>query len=266
MIVDFHTHVFPDDVAPKAIAALEEQGGVPAVSDGTVSGLLRSMDRAGIERSVILPVSTRERQVTAINRWVAGLSGDRLISFGTLFPGMRAVREETARLAEHGIRGIKLHPDYQMVNLDDPRMDTLLDACREYGMTVMVHAGVFIPGYPPGRTTPEMIAGLLDRFPGLRVIVAHMGGLETWDAVERSLSGREVLFDTALCFRRMNETQFLSILRHHGIGRVLFGTDHPWLGQREALDVLDRWNLTQEERRLIRGDTALRVLREWELG
>lgn len=266
MILDFHTHIFPDTVAARAIAALEEQGGVRAVSDGTVSGLLRSMDEAGVDRSVILPVSTREHQVSSINRWVTGLRGERLIPFGTLFPGMAGVREEAARLADYGIRGVKLHPDYQSMDLDDPRMEPLLETCLDHGFTVLLHAGRFIPTYPPGRTTPEMIVEMLRRFPGIRMIVAHMGSLEMWDEVERSLAGSEVLFDTALCFRRMPEHKFRSILRRHGVQRVLFGTDYPWLGQHDALEILDRWDLAPEERLLIRGENALRVLREWGIG
>ena len=265
MIIDFHTHVFPDSVAARAVEALEKQGGVHAASDGTVSGLLQSMDKAGVERAVILPVSTRERTVSAINRWAAGLRSDRLIPFGTLFPGMTGVRDEAARLKDSGIRGVKLHPDYQGMNLDDPRMFPLLEACCEYNLTVLTHAGMDIALSPPVRATPEMIAGVLDRFPPLRVIAAHMGGQDIWDEVERFLAGREVLFDTALCFRRMPEHIFRSLLRRHGARRVLFGTDHPWQGQREALDTLDRWDITPEERCLIRGENALRVLQDWEI-
>lgn len=263
MIIDFHTHVFPDELAPRAIAELERQGMVRAVSDGTVAGLLRSMDRAGIDRSVVLPVSTREAQVATINRWIAGVPRDRLIPFGTLFPGMKNVREEAARLAESGIPGVKLHPDYQCTDADDPVMIPIYEACREYDLLVMLHAGVDLAMAPPVRATPEMIASVLDRFPGLRLVAAHLGGNLMPDAVMRFLSGRDVFFDTAYCVGEVPDDLFHALVRGHGTEKVLFATDHPWIEQPSSVArVLNSPVFTGSERRLLFGENALRALGE----
>ncbi len=260
MIIDFHTHIFPDGLAEKAIAALEAQGGMRAVSDGTATGLLRSMDRAGVDRSVVAPVSTRAEQVTAVNRWVSGLDRSRFIPFGTLFPGMSDPGSEAARLAGHGVPGIKLHPDYQGKNADDPLMFSLYEACLDHGLMVLMHAGVDIALYPPAHATPEMIASVLDRYPGLRLVAAHLGGHLMWDEVERFLLGRDVLFDTAYSIGEMPEERFLSLLRRHGPEKVLFATDHPWLGQERAVRILRDWQLTAAEREMVMGGNAERIL------
>lgn len=262
MIVDFHAHVFPDRIAARAVSALEERGGVRACSDATVSGLLRSMDRAGVGMAVVLPVSTKKENVSSINRWAAGLRGDRLEPFGTLFPGMHDVRDEAARLMEAGIRGVKIHSDYQGVDADNPLMYPLYEACREYGIVALLHAGVDLALSPPVRATPEMIAAVLERFPGLTMIAAHMGGHRMWDDVKSFLAGREVYFDTAFCPGKMPEETFRSLLRPHGAGRVLFATDYPWLGHEEALTAMNRWDFSAEERRLILGENALRLLQK----
>lgn len=260
MIVDAHVHVFPDSLAPKAVAALEAQGGVRAVCDGTVGGLLRSMDRAGIDRSIVHPVSTRAEQVESANRWVTGLARDRIVPFGTLFPGMTDPRGEAARLIERGVPGIKLHADYQGVDADDPLMFPLYEACLEYGLIVLMHAGIDIGLYPPVRATPRMIAAVLDRYPGLRVVAAHLGGHQMWDDVERFLLGRNLFFDTAYSIGDMTEEFFLSLLRRHGAGRVLFATDHPWLEQARAVGIIRDWALTGAERRMVFGGNAERLL------
>ncbi|MHB9029807.1 MAG: amidohydrolase family protein [Candidatus Latescibacterota bacterium] len=260
MVIDFHTHVFPDIIAPRAIASLQKQGCVKAASDGTVSGLLRSMDCAGIDRSVILPVSTRKEQVGPINRWITGIANDRIIPFGTLYPGMRNPEREAARLAECGIAGVKLHADYQEVNADDPVMFPLYEACRTHGLMAVMHAGFDIALSPPVRATPRMIAAVLDRFPGLRVVAAHMGGNRMWEEVGEHLVGRDVLFDTALFAGEIEESVFLAVLRAHGAGRVLFATDQPWLDQARAMNIMRDWALTDEERQLVLGGNAERLL------
>ena len=56
-IIDFHTHAFPENVAARAIPALEKAGHVQAYTDGTSAGLLASMSRAGIDKSVICSIA-----------------------------------------------------------------------------------------------------------------------------------------------------------------------------------------------------------------
>jgi predicted TIM-barrel fold metal-dependent hydrolase len=174
---------------------------------------------------------------------------------------MRNPEAEAARLAAHGIAGVKLHADYQRVDADDPVMFPLYEACLAHGLMAVMHAGFDVALSPPVRATPRMIAAVLDRFPGLRLVAAHMGGNRMWDEAERYLAGRDMLFDTALFAREIEESVFLSLLRAHGADRVLFATDQPWLDQAHAMRIMRDWALTARERSLIMGENALRALR-----
>lgn len=112
MIIDSHVHIFPDALAGKAVARLQSGADMPLASDGTLSGLLRSMEAGRIARSLTLPVCTRPDQVRSINRFAVELSRrPEIISFGALHPGCGDLRGEIAFLADAGIRGVKLHPD-----------------------------------------------------------------------------------------------------------------------------------------------------------
>jgi predicted TIM-barrel fold metal-dependent hydrolase len=175
---------------------------------------------------------------------------------------MRNPESEAKRLAEHGIAGVKLHADYQEVDADDPVMFPLYEACRIYGLITVLHAGFDIALSPPVRATPRMIAAVLDRFPGLRLVAAHMGGNRMWEEVGLHLAGRDVLFDTALFAGEIEETVFLDLLRKHGAGRVLFATDQPWLDQTRAIHIIQGWALTAGERTLIMGENARMLLQQ----
>ena len=260
MIIDFHTHVFPDSLASGAIASLEKIAGIKAQTDGTVDGLLSSMDRGGIDKSVVCPVSTKPTQVTGINSWIIGMKDDRLVPFGTLFPDMEQVDDEAKRLADNGIRGIKLHPDYQTFFVDDERVFPIYEACVRHNLIVLFHAGVDIGLPPPIHSTPSRLAIVLDRFPDMTVVAAHMGGFRLWDDVDRYLVGREIYFDTAYIYLDLSEERFLTLARDHGASRILFSSDCPWFDQKKAMGVLDDWAFSNGERHIVYGGNAAALL------
>mgnify|MGYP004452568245 CR=1 FL=1 len=49
MIIDFHTHIFPDAIAQRTIEKLEAAANIKAHSDGTLTGLKTSMQKAGVD-------------------------------------------------------------------------------------------------------------------------------------------------------------------------------------------------------------------------
>lgn len=228
MIIDAHTHVFPDRIARDTVAELAREAGVEARSDGRVSSLLRAMDEGGVDRAVIAPVATRPGQEPGILRWVTSLPADRLIPFaGLVATGPDAVAH-VHRIADAGVAGIKLHADYQRHFVDDPAADPAYAAAAERRLVLLFHAGVDIGLPDPVHASPERLARVMDRHPGLRCILAHLGGYRMWDDVERCLVGRPCFFDTAYLAGHLDEARFLRIVRTHGVERILFGTDSPW--------------------------------------
>ena len=96
MIIDFHTHIFPDEIAPKTIPALEKVSGIKAATDGTLTGLLQSMEQTGVDISVIMPVVTKPAQFDKINAFAAKVNetyAGRLISFGGFIRIVRIIRK-----------------------------------------------------------------------------------------------------------------------------------------------------------------------------
>lgn len=254
MVIDFHTHIFPEAIAARTIASLESRAKINAYSDGTLPGLLRSMEEAGVDISVILPVVTRPGQFASVNRYAAEITAKELgegaqgvVSFGGIHPDSADYKKEIDEIARMGLKGIKLHPDYQQVFIDDIRYLRIIDRAAERGLIISVHAGLDVGLPEPIHCTPERALLVLEQVGPDKLILAHMGGYGCWDEVEELLVGRKVYFDTAYSFRHMEDEQFMRIVRAHGADRILFATDSPWSGQKEDLAHIRGLGLAGEE-------------------
>ena len=280
MIIDFHTHTFPDKIAAAAIEKLSKLSHTPPFSDGTAAGLAASAKAAGIDLSVILPVATSTKQVTSINNFAAKTNETTettgMLSFGCIHPDYPDWKEELSRIAELGLKGIKLHPVYQDVDFDDMRYLRILERAGELGLIVITHAGFDI-GYPGvERCTPEMILNALKQVGEIKLVLAHMGAWRQWDKVEELLAGKSVWLDTAFSLGEMPtlgdgyhspedlqmlaETDFLRLTHKFGADRVLFGTDSPWSGQTESLELIRGLPLEDDEKAAVLGGNARRLL------
>ena len=262
MIIDFHTHVFPDELAPRAMEQL--RGLMPeavAHGDGTAGALLRSMDAAGIDLAVTLPVATRESQVAGINT-VAGRRPrhTRLLAFGALFPGMAGMQREVARLLDQGVKGIKLHPEYQQFRVDDPAHFDMYALLSEAELIVVFHAGWDPAPFCRNLATPRALRSVADRFPRLRMVAAHMGGYRMWDEVERWLCGTHVVFDTSAAIDVLSPEEFARRVRLHGAERVAFASDSPWFSQSGALEKVLAAPLSDAQRHAVLCGTAQALL------
>lgn len=276
MIIDAHTHTFPDKIAAATIAKLQQLSGTRPFSDGTCAGLSASMRSSGVDMSVVLPVATSPRQVVHINDAAAQINRDTgrtgLLSLGGMHPDFEDWKSELRRVRELGLRGIKLHPAYQGVDLDDVRFLRILDEASALGLVAVTHAGWDIGLPEHNRCTPDMVLTVLREVGPDRLVLAHMGGWRTWDEVADKLAGTPVWLDTAFSLGRihplpgrvMDDTvldpeRFVRLVRRHGAQRVLFGTDSPWGEQTGALDDIRALPLTREERALILGQNAARL-------
>ncbi len=262
-IIDFHTHIFPDALAGRAIAELSAKAEVPPFTDGTAAGLRASSSAAGIDLSVTMPIATRPRHSRGINKWALELNtaDDGLLSFGTLHPAQEDWAAEIAWLAEHKVPGVKFHSDYQDTFVDAPVMVDICTALAEAGIIALFHAGVDIGLPPPVHCPPERLARLLDAVPGLTVVAAHMGGFQQWDAVAAYLVGRALFFDTSYALPYMGAEKFVAMVRAHGAAHILFATDSPWADQAAELAALRALPLSDTEKTAILGGNAAILLR-----
>jgi predicted TIM-barrel fold metal-dependent hydrolase len=264
-IVDVHTHAFADDLAGRATPALAEHGGVVASYDGTITGLIGSMDRAGVAVSVVQPVATKPSQVRTINDWAARVnrpdatSARRIVAFGAMHPDFEEPAVEIARMADMGLPGIKMHPGFQEYVPDEPRLRPIYEAARDQGLWMLLHAGGdIVPVTPHG--TPETYVQVLDEWPGLKLILAHMGGWRFWEAAAEHIIGRDVYLDTAYTPGHLPDSEFVSLVREHGADRVMFGSDGPWADQATEIRKLQTIGLNEAELSAVLGGNAQRVL------
>jgi len=264
-LIDFHTHIFPDKIAPATVAALAKAGGTkPEGGTGTLDDLERLALREDVSLCVNLPIATRPDQAASINRFAKEVNEreGRVISFGAIHPDAAEPERELAELAEAGFRGIKLHPDYQGHYADDPAVIRVVKEAKRLGLHTVFHGGVDIAFPNDVHATPERMANLLSSLgegEG-RVVVAHIGGYGLWDDVERILVGRDVYFDLSYGIDHLPEEQLYRIITRHGADRILFGSDYPWRDPADVDRVLAKLPLSDEQFAAIRFGNAERLL------
>ncbi len=280
MIIDFHTHIFPDSLAGHAVKTLARSAGASPYLDGTKRDLVNSMREAGIDCSVLLPVVTNPSQQAHINRTVLEInehSGETgLISFGGIHPDNEDYPQILRHLAGNGVKGIKLHPVFQKTSLDDIRYMRIISCACENDLAVLVHGGWDISHPGMDQACPRHVLPVLDTLRPPKFILAHMGGWGCWDQVEAFLAGRDLWLDTAFSLMPLRPApgagkmpgeypplpveQFLRIVKRHGPDRILFGTDSPWIGQAEMIRCLEKTGLSPEELAAVLGGNAARLL------
>ena len=263
MMIDFHTHIFPDKIAARSIESLSKVSGVKAATDGTLNGLLASMDRSGVDLSVIMPVVTKPTQFESVNTFAAKVNEQytgRLLSFGGIHPDSEDYKSELNRIKELGLPGIKLHPDYQGVMIDDVRYMNIIEYADALGMIIMVHAGIDIGLPEPVHCPPDKARKVLDTLKPKKLVLAHMGGWKQWDEVYEYLAGEQVYFDTAFSFDYMSQDMFLKLCEKHGTDKILFATDSPWSDARRDLDVIKSLPFADEAKAVIFSGNAKKLL------
>lgn len=230
MLIDFHTHAFPDAVAEKAIPALSKcSGGVVPAYDGKIDSLKAHMRAHGVAHSVVLNIATNPHQEKKVNDFAISLLGDEmLVPFGSVHPESENALAELERLAEAGIKGIKLHPDYQNFFVDEERLFPIYKKIADLGFITVFHSGADI-GYPkPVHCTPQRLLKVLDLFGDAPVVAAHFGGYMLWEEVMKHLCGTQIYFDTAFSYGKIPPDFAKEIILSHDPNRILLGSDLPW--------------------------------------
>lgn len=281
MIIDFHVHTFPDKIALPTLQKLSELSCTQYFTDGSVSGLLASMEEASVSYSVNLPVMTHENQVEKVNTSMISnreyLFSQGIITFGGMHPDYADYKSELLRLKQNGISGIKLHPAYQHTDLTDLKMMHIIDYASSLGLIILIHAGIDIGIYDHNYADVDQILTVIDEIQPQKFVLAHMGNWACWHAVEQDLAGAKVYLDTGfsigpltLCktahgkapyiSSNLSDDDFVRIVRKHGTDKILFATDSPWESQRDYVARVENTPLTTQEKELIFSANARQLL------
>ncbi len=280
MIIDMHTHIFPDKIAADVIDKLSRTSKSRAFTNGTLHGLLDSMKKFGVDRSIVLPVATNTHQVEKINDSSAALtekfSAQGVISFGCIHPDFTNYRAEISRIKNLGLRGIKIHPVYQDTDLDDKKFLRIIERAAELDLIVVTHAGLDI-GFPGVvRCTPQMARNVISEIGDFKFVLAHMGGWKSWAEVAEFLAGTNVFIDTAFSTGKiparsdfhwaaddlnlLDENGFMTLYKIFGADKILFGTDSPWSAPDESIAFIKNLPISDADKNKILGENAAKLL------
>lgn len=267
MIIDFHTHIFPDKIARKTIDFLAVKGGTEPYSDGSVSGLIGEMERAGADIAVTLPVLTSPAQFDSVNRFAKevnerfSLEKRRLISFGGIHPDCEDIEGKMVFLKECGFLGVKIHPDYQQTFINDEKYIRVIKCASELDLIVVTHSGVD-GGYrgEPVRCTPTLVKEVIKKAPHSKLVLAHLGANEMSEEVLDTLCGCDVYFDTAYILKNIEKERFIRTVEKHGEDRILFATDSPWSSIERDVKTLKAFGLKKETEEKILCENARALL------
>ncbi len=228
MIIDFHTHAFPEKIAGRAMEKLSHaSGGLVPQTDGTIDGLKNVMKADGIDKAVALAIATNEKQQRSVNDFIISQECNEIIPFGSVFPDAPDAIEELERISALGVKGIKLHPEYQQFFVDDEKMKPLYKKISELGLIVLFHAGEDF-GYPaPYHATPERLRNAA-KWIDSPMVCAHWGASCMGEDVLKYLCDIPVYFDTAFGYGTMPKDRAQRILEKKGADYILFGSDCPW--------------------------------------
>lgn len=263
MIIDFHTHIFPDKIAAKSIEQLQNVSGITAATNGTLQGLLDSMEKNGVDISVIMPVVTKPSQFDNVNSFAAKVNEKykgRLLSFGGIHPDSENFKEELDRIKELGLLGIKLHPDYQGVMIDDSRYMDIIQYADSLDLIILIHAGVDIGLPNPVHCPPDRVKHVIEEIKPKKLVLAHMGGFKQWEKVYELLAGEDIYMDTSFTLDYIEESMFMKLLTKHGFDKILFATDSPWSNSKIIADRIINLPISQEQKDAILFKNAVKLL------
>ena len=256
--IDFHSHVYPDAIAPKAADSIREfyHLGDDAM-DGKVQTLLEQGTKAGIEKFVILPVALRPSRTRHINDFILGevAKEDRFYGYGTIHAGMENLCEEVEYIMAKGLRGLKMHPDSQVFAIDDPRLFPVYDMIGDK-LPILFHMGDHRFDY----SHPARLRKVLDLFPKLRVIAAHFGGYSMYDTAAELLYDKDCFFDVSSSLMFMEEGVAEKYINHYGAERFVYGSDFPMWDPVREMERFMGLKLTDSQKEQIAHITAEGIL------
>lgn len=263
MVIDFHTHAFPEKVAQRAIPDLQAKICLQPQTNGTLQDLAEKMPCWGIDMSVICNIATNPRQQTNVNNFALSTREQfpSLYALGSIHPDSDSIEEELSRLLTGGIRGIKIHPDYMGHDINDKSFDRVFEICSAKDIFIITHAGFDVCSPDHIHATPAMIREIIDRYPSLKLVAAHFGGNMMFDDVLDKLCGRDVYIDTSLVYVEDYDRDELSaVLRSHAPERILFGSDVPWCPPDENVRFIESFGLGDRINEMIFYSNAAELL------
>lgn len=261
MLIDFHTHAFPEKIAVRAVSSLAHgSGGMVPQTDGTLQSLKEQMDLDRVDISVVQSIATNPRQQCNVNNFAIEINrDDRIVAFGSIHPDAPDALEELERIAAAGLKGVKFHPEYQRFYANEDRMKPIYRKISQLGLITLYHAGQDIGFAPPYHCLPEHLLGALKWLDG-PVVAAHWGGYCCGAEVLSKLCGENIWFDLSFGYGCIPKPTAQAIIDRHGADKLLFGSDMPWHRPEWELRLINSLDLSTSDKEKIFFRNAMDLL------
>jgi len=263
-VFDIHTHTYPEKIAEKATVNLGKFYNFHVEGEGTYAHLESQAAENNVHGYLLFSVATNPQQVCKVNDSIAALAeysrsrGFLTVGFAGMHQDFTDFAAEIDRSEALGLHGVKIHPDIQGVDVDDPRLFRLYEILEDR-MPLYLHVGDNRPQYRFSEA--RKIANVIRNFPKLEIVAAHLGGYQAWEDALEYLAGRErVWYDTSSALWAISPEYAGTLIRKFGAENVMFGTDYPVKNTAEEIERFLRIDLSDDQREAILWNNAIRFL------
>lgn len=252
---DAHAHIYPGKIAEKATASVGSFYDIPMQQVGLPHVLAQAGRAAGMERFLVCSVATKVEQVRSINEFIQRKCAEypEFLGLAAWHQDVEDVAAEMDDLQSRGLKGIKLHPDFQKFQIDEDRMLEVYREANRRGLPVLFHTGDRRTDY----SSPKRLMRVIEQIPDFTCIAAHLGGYSEWEIARMELRGTNVYIDTSSSLFTVTPEEARESIDHFGLNRTMFGTDFPmWQPQEELERFFDLEFTEEENRRILYGNFA----------
>ncbi|MEG1751138.1 MAG: amidohydrolase family protein [Raoultibacter sp.] len=223
-IIDIHAHIYPEKIASKAVDSVGDFYDIEMFGEGSAEALLEAAKSSPITNFVVHSVAMKPSVVESINDFIAEECRihPEFIGFAAMHQDYPDPEAEIERAIGLGLRGIKLHPDTQEVNMDDPRLMRIYEII-EGRLPLIVHTGDYRYDY----SHPRRLQSILHTFPHLVVDAAHFGGWSIQDEAIAYMENENCFLDVSSSMDFIGDEHTRKLVDTYGVDRILFGADFP---------------------------------------
>lgn len=266
MLIDFHVHAFSEKIVARTMEKLTHSCKLIPETDGTLKNTLEVMDKYGVDICVIMNIATKPSQHGILLDFAQQTKSERIYHFASVYPFAYTPEEEQRletdliKIKAAGIKGIKLHPDYQEFMADDPHVFKIYEICQALGLYIMFHAGLDFISPDLIHNNPSAMLAVRKNFKSLGMIAAHLGGYAHWNEVLQLIAGHDIYIDTSMTSCLPDDNLYKAIISKHGAENILFASDCPWNSPALIYNRIKSFDLPADDEELIFHKNAEHIL------
>ncbi len=258
-IADAHAHIFPAKIAAKATKSIGDFYETGMFADASVKNLVNAGEKIGVSKYLVCSSAVTPEQAYNINEFIAAecVKEPRFLGFAALHPLMPDYKDEIAHALSLGLHGVKIHSDFQHVDIDHPTSLNFYREIAKNNLPVLFHMG----DDRYDHSSPNRLANLMRQVPDLVVLAAHFGGYRSWDRVAELEPNENLYFDTSSSLTVIEKERAISLIEKFGVDKFFFGTDFPMWNPQEEIKRFYSLGLSDSENEKILYDNFAKMFK-----